>query len=373
MQFNQILGQTKATDQVIKAIREERLPHALMLTGPEGIGKLPMALAIAQYVNCENPSGTDSCGTCGSCRKISKGIHPDLKYVFPIISKKEGGRQFLTEDYLSQFRELFQAEPYMSYESWQRGLGGENKQLFISVHEIRALKQKIYLKAFEAKYKILVVWQAETMNVQAANAFLKLLEEPPDQTLILMICSDTSKLLKTIKSRVQQIPLQRLQSEVIQQYLLKKEEISADAAAEIAAIAEGSMGRAFEYLGENSQQLNNTYVNWMRAVYTGRYDKIMDALTPVAKESKEYQKLFLTVAVKKMRDSMLFQLGLENIALSTASEKEFQKKFSQFINPAKAEFITKALEEGRRHISGNARSELVLGTLSMEIHRALRA
>jgi len=210
VQFQELIGQADSGQRVREALQHNRLAHAIMLTGPAGVGKLAFANAIAQYVNCLNPTENDSCGKCSSCIKIRKAIHPDLRFVLPIISKTEGGKRYLTQDYFAQFRAPFVEDPYFSFSQWQQTLGGESKQLFISVNEIRELKRNVFLKAFEAKYKVVIVWQAELINREGANAFLKLLEEPPDKTLIIMTCSDPTRLLTTINSRCQRIPLHRI-------------------------------------------------------------------------------------------------------------------------------------------------------------------
>lgn len=373
MRFEEIIGQDLVVNQIREAIQQDRLPHALMLTGPPGVGKLAMANAIAQYVNCLQPTNEDSCGKCANCTKIRKGIHPDIRFILPIISKKVSGRRLLSADYFTEFRESFFQNPYMSFAKWQRILDGANKQLMISVHEIRALKQQIFLKAFEAPYKVVIVWNAERINNQGANAFLKLLEEPPDKTLLIMTCSDTSQLLTTINSRCQRVQLGRVRSEMIQQYLVRHKELDENQALEVASIAEGSIANAHEYLEDSSIALREIYIQWLRAIYTGRYDKMDVQTDKIKKENKEYQKLFLALAIKKMRDSLLFHLNMQELALLTEEEKAFQTNFSKVVNPLKVEQITQALEESLYHISGNANAQMVFSALSVRIYAILRS
>jgi len=370
--FKDIIGQAHAIDILHESIRQERLPHALLFTGPEGAGQLALAHALAQYVNCLNPVNGDSCGRCANCIKISKGIHPDMRFILPIFSKTEGGRRHLSDDYFPHFRDHFFEDPYFSFNEWQRTLGGENKQLFISVHEIRALKKAIYLKSFEAKYKIVIVWRAELINTEGANAFLKLLEEPPERTLILMTCSDPSKLLTTINSRCQRLRLERIPTTELEQYLVQKRGLNEEQAHEWAAISEGSASNAIEYLSESSESLSDTYISWLRAVYQGDYQKIQDQVQNIQKESKEFQKLFLATSVKKMRDSLMYQLGASQLALSTKKEQEFQTNFSKVIDPDKVSRIADLLEEARRNLTGNANPHMVLTGLSLRMHSVLR-
>lgn len=359
--------------RVRESIAESRLAHALLLTGPDGIGKLAFATALAQYVNCQAPAGEDSCGKCTQCTKIAKGIHPDVRYIYPIISKKEGGKQWLSQDFYATFREHFFAEPYASQAAWQRALGGESKQLMISVHEIRELKRNIFLKAFEAPYKVVIVWQADLINVQGANAFLKLLEEPPDKTLIILTSSHPRQLINTITSRCQRMALQRIERSRVRDYLARQKGLPDTEAEGLAAIAEGSVGNALEYADANYQALNDRYMNWLRAIYTGNYAKINDQLELLDAESKEYQKRFLDAALKKFRDSLFFHLQLPQLALATSAETGFHEKFSPFISPDKVDRISQLLKEAYKDISGNANAMMTFSALSVQLHQIIRS
>ncbi|MEO0472238.1 MAG: hypothetical protein AAF206_21610 [Bacteroidota bacterium] len=372
MRFQDLIGQEEAVARVQDAVANNRLAHALMITGPSGVGKLAFAQSIAQYVNCLNPKDGDSCGRCASCIKISKLIHPDMRYVLPIISKTEGGKRYLTGDYFDRYREAYEEDPYVSFSQWQRALGGESKQLFISVHEIRDLKRNIYLKAFEAKYKVILVWQAELINTEGANAFLKLLEEPPDRTMIIMTCSDPSRLLTTINSRCQRIAVGRIPTEKVQHYLVDRLDVASEQAEEAAAISEGSIGNAKESLTDSAAAISETYAEWLRAAYLGDYSKIQAQVEKVYKENKEFQKLFLQISIKKMRDSMLYHLQLPQLALATQKEKAFQEKFSKIITADKVDRITREMDQCRRQIAGNANSQMVFTALSLRMHSILR-
>ncbi|WNJ15994.1 DNA polymerase III subunit delta' [Pontibacter sp. G13] len=373
MKFSDIIGQAEAKQKILDSIHNDRLAHALLLTGPEGVGQMAMAHAIAQYVNCHNPSETDSCGKCPSCLKIQKGVHPDFKYVLPIISKTTGGKRQLTADFFDGFREHFFQDPYYPFGSWQAHLGGDNKQLFISVHEIRELKKGIYLKSFEANYKVVIIWNAERINVEGANAFLKLLEEPPERTLILMTCSDPGKLLTTINSRCQRIQMGRLSPMEVQHYLVQYKGMEAVSAQEIASIAEGSIGNASEYLNDHQSAIREIYTEWLRAAFVGDFQKIQAQVERIIKESKEFQKLFLKISIKKMRDSLLFHLGTTKLALVTREERAFQEKFATYVDLDKVDRITAEMESSLRKISGNAQAKMVLTALSLRTHSILRS
>lgn len=372
MPFRDIIGQPRAVTHIQDALSQGRLAHALLIRGPEGVGKLALAQAIAQFVNCEMPENGDACGRCASCLKIKKLVHPDVKYILPIISKKEGNKTYLSDDYVESFRGLMTQEPYFPFTAWQQALDGDNKQLFISVAEIRELKRGIFLKAFEAKTKVVIVWHADLVNVQGANAFLKLLEEPPDDTLIILTCADMGQLLPTIVSRCQQVQLGRIPREEVQAYVQQRRKLEPAWAAEVAAVADGSIGAAFEFLEDSSQKMSETYINWLRSVYAGDYQKIATEAEAFARQSKEYQKLFLQLAVRKLRSSLMVGMGLEHLAGITETEAGFHRNFARVIDAEKAEFMSQVLDAALRHIGGNANPQMELTTVSIQLHQAMR-
>ncbi|MFN0200746.1 MAG: ATP-binding protein [Bacteroidia bacterium] len=372
MQFQQIIGQKTAKLHLLETLRSGRFPHASLICGPAGVGKLATAIAIAQYMNCLQPTETDSCGKCSNCVKISHFVHPDLHFVLPIISKTEGGRQLLSDSFMESFGGKFMGNPYYTFEQWQQDLEGDNKQLFISVHEMREAKRKLLLKAFEAPFKTLIVWNADKMRVEGANAFLKLLEEPPEKTLIIMTCSDTSKLLTTINSRCQRFFLDRVASEDIAEYLVEKKELSASRAKDLALVADGSIGNVTQYLNEAYLEMNQLYINWLRECYRGNYHSIHLIVNQLCDKNKEYQRTFLKLAIGKLRISMMFHWHIEALALATQEEKEFHEKFSLLLSPEKVERMTDEIENAIRYLTGNANAEMTFVSLSLRLFGIMR-
>lgn len=371
MQFREIIGQEKGKSTFFGMVNDQRIPHAMILKGRPGIGKLGFANAIAQFVNCENPSASDSCGKCASCSKIRKGIHPDVRFILPIISKKLEGKQSLSDDFFPKFREHFFKQPYFSFNKWVAIMEGENKQVGIRIKEIRDLKRKIQLKSFEAEYKVIIFWNAEKINTEAANAMLKLLEEPPEKTLLIMVVSDTTQLLTTINSRCQRIQLHRISDQSIVDYLEREHSLSPDRATQIAQLSDGAITRALDLVGESNKSLSELYQIWLRTALKGQFDEIQDWVQLVTKENKEFQKLFLSYSIQKLRDSLLFSFGATQLASATPSEIEFQKKFSRFINMNGIEQLTRLMEDSLNHIARNANSQMVFTVLSLRIHSLL--
>jgi DNA polymerase III subunit delta' len=371
MQFKEIIGQKKAKESFLKMVGESRVPHALILKGRPGIGKLAFANAIAQFVNCENPTETDSCGVCASCSKIRKGIHPDVRFILPIVSNKVEGKNAMSDDFFPQFREQFIVNPYYSFNSWLGSMQGENKQVGIRIGEIRDLKRKISLKAFEAKFKVVILWNAEKVNTEAANAMLKLLEEPPERTIIIMTVSDATALLTTINSRCQRIQMHRIDDATLAAYLQKTQGLLEDRALQIAQLADGSVADAEELVHDSNRSLSEMYMHWLRICHKGEFGEIQDVVEQVSKENKEFQKLFLSYALQKLRDSLLFSFHVDHLAATTAAEKEFQQKFSKFIQLNGIEALSRLLEDSMYYISRNANSQMVLSVLSLRIHSLL--
>jgi len=371
MQFKEIIGQEKAKETIQGMVQDGRLPHAMILKGQPGIGKLAFANAIAQFINCENPSDGESCGVCASCVKIRKGIHPDVRYVLPIVTVSGSGPKTVTDDFFPAFREHFFKNPYFSMNQWVSLMQGENKQVGIRIHEIRQLKRKIQLKAFEGRYKVVIFWNAEKINVEAANAMLKLLEEPPERTVMIMTVSDTTRLLTTINSRCQRIQLHRVSDANMIAFLRQNHGLNEERAHQISQLAEGSVTKATDLVNESNKSLSELYMNWMRTSMKGQFDLIQGWVEQVTKENKEFQKLFLSYALQKVRDSLLFSFNSPQLAAATKEEIEFQQKFSRYIQLNGIERLSRLLEDGLHFISRNANSQMVLTVLSLRIHSLL--
>ncbi|GIV42971.1 MAG: DNA polymerase III subunit delta [Bacteroidia bacterium] len=366
------IGQEKAWGHFIHSVQENRLSHALILNGVPGVGKFAFANAMAAYLNCDNPSENQPCGICPSCQKISKGLHPDVHYIFPIISRIQSGKSLTSDDFIQDFRKLFLENPYLSLNKWASVLEGENKQLGIFIHDIRELKRKLNLKAFEQKYKVVIIWYAEKINVEGANAFLKLLEEPTEKTLLLLCVSDTSALLPTIRSRCQSLYLQKLSPNDIKNYLETHFELDSQHAQELAFLADGSLSKAIDMANESHSSFSELYIEWMRCCYEGSIEKIHNIIEKISKNSRENQKLFLDFALQKLRDSLFFQTGLEELSSATEVDRDFLRKFSKFLQTKGIESIVHEINQAYYYISRNANAQLVFMGISLKINAILR-
>ena len=242
MQFSQIIGQEIIKQQLITSVREGRIPHAQLFLGQEGVGKLALAIAYAQYVSCLNKGEHDSCGTCSSCIKYEKLIHPDLHMVFPFA--KDGKTKEICDDLLPEWREFVTKNVYFSLEQWMDNIGAGNKQATIYANESNEILRKLQLTTYESAYKIMIIWLPEKMNITCANKLLKILEEPPTKTLFILVSEQVEKIISTIISRTQMIKIPLIETHTMSSYLQAKHSISKENSINIARIANGNYIKA---------------------------------------------------------------------------------------------------------------------------------
>lgn len=371
MQFARIAGQQAARETFLKGYRENRLAHALLLRAPEGVGELAFANAIAQFINCDNPSAGDSCGSCPACKKISRGIHPDIHYVLPTALTGAEGKKMDHDALFPLFREQFFRNPYFSFREWIAVQEAENKQLTIHIAEVRDLKRKLMLKAFEGKFKVAIFWGAEKINQESANALLKLLEEPPDDTILILTCNDPGQLIMTIRSRCQMIHLHRVEDDTVAKELVANHGLSSEAASQVASLADGSISRAIEIACESDRSMDELFQTWLRAAFRGNYVEITAWTETIARSGREHQKLMLMYFLQKLRNTLFFQFGLEDRTFVTPQEREFQEKFRQFIRTQYMGDLSRLLEDTLFYISRNANAQMAYIMLCLRTHALL--
>lgn len=385
MQFKDIIGQEKAKQFFIQAVKQNRISHALLLSGPNGVGKLPFALAIAQYLNCDSPTEDDSCGICPSCQKSAKLIHPDLRFVVPALPARSDAKGSY-EDYLELFRTAFKSNSYVNPLDWPLGLNKsdsektESRQTSIYIEIIRELKRKLVLTSFESTHKVVIVWQSEKINIEASNAFLKLLEEPPENTIIILTTANEISLLPTIRSRCQRISLKRLDdnqiAKILQTYYNPDESenhLDEVHLQEIAKLADGNVHRARELLSEiGEQQLQKPYTQWITACYQGNLIDIRAWVDEMAKKNKNYQRNFLAFALNKLRDSLLYEFDSDSLTANTPDEIISLRKFGRFLSLNGVEALSEKYNQADFYLSRNANSQIVWYALSLQIHAILK-
>src|SRR5690606_4393157 len=267
MRFKEIVGHQSIKEQLVNTVKNNRVSHAQLFLGPEGSGSLALAVAYAQYINCEHRTDEDSCGQCPSCRKYEKLIHPDLHFSYPFFPTKELA---VATDVLKEWREAFLTNPYLGMDYWRDRLDAGNKQANIPIKEAHDIIKKLRLKAYEAEYKVLIMWHQEYLDKEG-NALLKLIEEPPAKTVVLLVAENHEKILNTIISRTQLVKINKVSHEEITNYLVEKHSLPHNEASEIAFIADGNIQEALNLL-QNKEHSSNfqLFVEWLRTIVTDR-------------------------------------------------------------------------------------------------------
>jgi len=373
MQFKNIIAHEAEKKHLIHTVQENRISHAQMFLGPSGSGTVPMAIAYAQYILCQNKQENDSCGACASCAKIQKHNHPDLHFSFPIHLSKEK-HVYISDNVLGVWREILDENPYFGIEDWNLKLGNENKQGVIGKEESQKIISKLSLKSFEGGYKILIMWLPELMNGQASNKLLKFIEEPPHKTVFLLVAEDQEQIIATIRSRTQIVKLPRLKEKAIASYLETEKEISANDSVIIAHLAEGDVGKAIHLITEQTEANFNfeNFVNWMRLCYQRNIAKSIDWVDLIAVVGRENQKSFLKFCLNMFRQCIVGHYAGNELVVLTDEQNTFLSKFSPFINSKNIVGLTEAFNEAYYHIERNASAKILFLDLSLKTFSLLQ-
>ncbi len=366
MFFSSIIGQEAIKQRLIATVQEQRIPHALLLCGGEGIGKLPLAIAFAQYVCCEHRTPTDACGACPSCAKFAKLAHPDLHFVFPII-KPEGKQSVVCDDFVAEFRNFVLTHPYGTVNEWINGIGS-GKQGMIYEAESGEILRKLNLKTYESEYKVMIIWQPEKMNITCSNKLLKILEEPPEKTLFLLVSETPDMLLATIQSRTQRINIPQIDRQALEEALHKNFSLTPESAANVARIANGNYRKAEEMIESSDENQFNLeqFIFLMRTAYARKVKEMKQWSEMMSKIGRERQKSFFVYAQKMVRENFMFNLHEEELNYLNNNEETFSQRFSPFINEHNIEAIMTDLALAERHIEGNVQAKMVFFDLSLK-------
>ncbi len=374
MRFRDIIGQEEVKRQLILTARQGRVPHARLFAGRQGVGKLQLAIAYAQYLNCTNPTDDDSCGKCPTCLQFEKLQHPDLHFAFPIVKTDAGDT---CNDFMVPFRQIVLEKGYFSLDDWYNQLGIENKQAVIYEKESSEILRKLSLKPFGSGYKVMIIWQADKMNVACANKLLKLLEEPPEKTVFLLVSESPEKLLSTILSRVQLVRVPPLTQEQTARALVERG-VSPESAADIAHLAQGSFLRALQATEDKEQQqvFMEDFVSLMRWAWMVGHKKDYESLQKLrqwsmkmadAKVGREKQKAFLQFVQKQIRENFIYNYQLPQLNYQMQAEKDFSQNFATFIHVGNVEKIIAELDKAERQITQNGNAKIIFFDLCLQM------
>lgn len=382
MQFKDIAGHNNIKQKLINTVKDNRVSHALLFLGPQGCGKLALAIAYAQYISCQNKQENDSCGTCISCQKYKKLIHPDLHFVYPVVRTPKFKKP-VSDDFIKEWRSYLLQGNYHILDNWFDYLGTDNLQGSIFAQESQEIIRKLNLKTFEGEYKILIIWMAEKMNTVASNKLLKMIEEPPSKTLFVLVSESEEDILTTIRSRTQLIKLNRItDSEMIKS--LQKEYPQADESmiSDAVRISSGNYLNASSIIKNNlegggtEKSINfHTFSTLMRLCYSVKIPEIINWVEEISKIGREKQKLFLNYALRMMRENFIYNISpntREEVNYLTNEERAFSEKFSAFIHKNNIFKIAEEFSLAQRHIERNAYNKLVFLDLALKITRLLK-
>ncbi|MHB9056386.1 MAG: DNA polymerase III subunit [Paludibacteraceae bacterium] len=381
--FSNIIGQQVIKERFIRSVKEQRIPHAQLLYGDEGVGKLALAVAYAQYICCENRTETDSCGVCPSCVKYKQLAHPDLHFVFPVI-KPPSKSTVICDDFLKDFRNIFMEDPYFGLEDWYERIGDGAKQGMIYSNESSEIIRKLSLKTYESEYKVMIIWMPELMHESCANKLLKILEEPPAYTVFLLVSNNPDANLTTILSRTQQVKIPRLsEPEIASALSTSYQGTDATEIQNVARISEGSFLKAGKLLNERREMSQNfeRFVEIMRKAWMVGNKKDHASLKTLKKWSedmasadvgRERQKKFLSYAQHMVRENYIFNLHLTDLNYITDYETNFSRNFSPFINERNVEELMTEFALAERHIEQNTNAKMVFFDLVLKVIMLLK-
>ncbi|RTY96388.1 DNA polymerase III subunit delta' [Flavobacterium sp. GSP27] len=379
MQFSEILGQEHIKSHLTKSADLGRVPHAQLFVGPEGSGTLPMAIAYAQYIICSNQNGENS-GSNEACNlKFQKTSHPDLHFIYPTVSTEEVKTKPKSIDFITEWRQFIEQNPYGSLFDWYQMLGVKNKQGEIRVDDAQEILKSLALKSYEGGYKIMIIWMADKLNIAASNKLLKLLEEPTDRTVFILISENEEDIIQTIRSRCQVLHFNGLSETVIAEALVSKENTDSKIALKIAHQAQGNFNKALQLIQPDSESVffEKWFVDWVRAAFRakGNAAAIQDLIQwseQISGLGRETQKKFLHFCVDMFRQALLLNYQTPSLVYMEPQVEKFKlENFAPFVNGNNINDIFKELSEAMYHIERNGNAKIILTDLSIKLTRLI--
>lgn len=371
MKFAEVAGHEDFKESFRQMADSGRIPHAVLLSGPSGIGKMKMARAMAQYVHCRNRHNGDSCGECPSCRQHMSFNNPDLHFVYPVIKTKE---RFLSSDYSEEWRRMLTDYEYMPVEQWNEILEAGNKQPRYYVEEADKILETASLSTYKENYKIFLMWLPERMGAECSNKLLKLLEEPFEDTLFILVSNDSKGVLPTIYSRTQPFNLKLLPEQEIASWLERTRGMDWHKALETARLSEGSIGNA-ETLADGASELHefgDMFREMMRMAYARQLTGLRRLAETCNSMNRPRQQRFLDYCARMVRENFIYNLRQPQLNLMTEEEEMFSRKFSPFIHSGNVEDMAEEFGKALRDIAGNANTRVVMFSLGLRLCQLIR-
>ncbi|BCI64565.1 DNA polymerase III subunit delta' [Coprobacter secundus] len=374
MFFRDVIGQEDVKQRLIHSVKTGQIAHAQLFCGPEGVGKFPLALAYARYIQCTNKGENDACGQCPSCKQYNNLMHPDLHFVFPIV-KNEKKKKRVSDDYIEDWRLFLAENTYFNLDQWLEYIDAANSQAMIYAEESREIIRKISLKTYESDYKVMIIWLPERMNAVCANKLLKLLEEPYDKTVFLLVSDNASAILGTILSRTQPVHLRPLSEDVVSSALVTNYSLSPEDASAIAHIASGNYLRALESIRVSDEMRLNfdLFVRLMRLAYGRKIKDLKLWSEEISDLGREKERIFLSYAQRMLRENFIYNIRQPEINYMTTQEAQFSSRFAPFIHERNVYPIMEELSRAYDDIGQNANGKIVFFDLAIKMIMLLKS
>ncbi len=373
MYFRSIPGKSATKDHLRSIVQRGRIPHAQLFLGKEGSGALPMALAFATYLLCENRTETESCGQCRQCIKSHRLIHPDLHFSFPVVKSGDKKRADTTsDDYLPQWRELLLSNPFSEMTEWLQTMGADNTLPNINVKECNDIMHKLNMMSYESDNKVLVMWQPEYLGNEG-NRLLKLIEEPTANTFLILVASNQESILQTILSRCQLVKIPQFEADEIRDYLQQTVQLSSQQAEQIANLSEGNLQQAIQIGRNEASDYSDLLISWLRVAYKSDPAEINAWTGAIGELSKDDQKHFLHYGLHFFRQFLWLSVAGQDHVRLTAKEMDIASKMGKLIDQEITEHIIGLLEEAIENIQRNINLKIMLFSDTLQLGESLRA
>lgn len=373
MRFQEVIGQTGVKGHLQEMVRQNRISHALLFLGKEGSGALPLAIAFAQYIVCQevkkNPGAPDSCGVCPACQKAKQLMHPDIHFSYPVIPKKPGDKPVST-DYISEWREFSAQLPYGNVYDWLQFIGAENRQGNITAQECNDILRKLTLKSWESEFKVLILWMPEYLGNEG-NKLLKMIEEPPTDTLFILVAENESLILPTILSRTQLVKIPAIETAAIAEALVSRAGTAPEQAQQFALMAAGNYREAFQMTRHADEDWQSQLREWLNAIVkTGPIAQVK-WVEEMSKMGREKQKQFLRYFNHLLEQAIrLRALEGAQIALPP-KEEDFASRLNKIVNFAQQEAIIEELDKATYYIERNAHPKMLFHALTIRLYHII--
>ncbi|HNP96367.1 MAG TPA: DNA polymerase III subunit [Cyclobacteriaceae bacterium] len=369
MRFADIPGLLPIKKKLIQSVQSNKMAHAQLIAGKEGALNLPLAIAYATYIHCQDRQPDDACGVCSACVKNLKYIHPDLHFVFPLSNvKNDKDADRFKAEILKSWRAFLLEQPFGNLSNWTSYYGGENKQALISRDESREIIKTLSLKSFESQYKVMIIWQPEYMHGSAANGILKILEEPPQNTYFLLVSNAHDQLLPTILSRTQLVQVPQLTDDELSQYLKDHTDSSETDRTNILQVADGDLNLAMQLTEEGEESINQEFFGtWMRACFKKDYGQLVQMGDDFHQLDKLNQQNILYYSIGMMRESLLSIAGTTQMNRTRGAELKFIQDFSKVLDVLKIEKATQLMSQASYYLERNGSPKMTFVSLSLQI------